>query len=237
MHTANYIYQHDEQSLTGFLAYGEQIATPRPAVLVVHDWSGRNELACQKALMLAQLGYVGFAVDMYGEGRIGETNDEKKALMQPLLNDRHFLQARIRAAFDALCTLDYVDKQRIAVIGFCFGGLCALDLARSGADLVGAVSFHGLLNAPAKPANKPIKAKLLVLHGYDDPMIKPVDVNDFCREMTDAGVDWQVIMYGHTQHGFTNPQAHDKQLGTMFNSQTAQRSFQAMRNFLAEILI
>lgn len=235
MHISNYIYQHDKQSLTGFLAYDEQSDALKPAVLVVHDWSGRNDFACQKAKMLAKLGYIGFAVDMYGNARVAEATDEKKALMQPLVNDRCFLQARILAAFNAVSALDGVDKQRIAVIGFCFGGLCALDLARSGADIVGAISFHGLLNAPSYANNQPIKAKVLVLHGYDDPMVEPAAVNEFCREMTDAGVDWQVHMYGHTQHGFTNPKAHDKQLGTIFNAEAAERSFQAMSNFLAEI--
>lgn len=208
---------------------------PRPAVLVVHDWSGRNDFACHKAQMLAKLGYIGFAVDMYGDGLVADATEQKKALMQPLVNDRAFLRERIRAAFDAVAGMENVDNQRIAVMGFCFGGLCALDLARTGADIVGAISFHGLLNAPMEQPNQSIKAKLLVLHGYDDPMVKPLDVNDFCQEMTDAGVDWQVHMYGQTQHAFTNPLAHDATLGTLFNSQSASRAFQAMTNFLAEV--
>lgn len=237
MHTSNHIYHHDNHTLHGYLACGPQTDTLRPAVLVVHDWSGRNEFACQQADMLAKSGYLGFAVDMYGDGRIGNTTEEKQALMQPLANDREFLRARIRAALDTVMALEGVDKHRIAVMGFCFGGLCALDLARSGANIAGAVSFHGLLNKPDDLASNPIKAKILALHGYNDPMVTPVEVNDFCQEMTEAGVDWQMHMYGNTQHGFTNPHAHDKQSGIIFNSQAAGRAFQAMNDFLSEIFI
>ncbi len=234
MHTKNHVYQHDDQALVGYLADDYKLDTPRPAVLIVHDWSGRNAFACQKADMLAQLGYIGFAIDMYGDGCLGETTAQKQALMQPLVNDRPFLLARVRAALDAVMALDRVDSRRIAVIGFCFGGLCALDLARSGADIAAAISFHGLLNKPSEPAGHRMKAKVLALHGYDDPMVTPADVNAFCQEMTAAGADWQMHMYGHTQHGFTNPLAHDAQLGTIYNAHAAHRSWQAMTNFLEE---
>ena len=236
MHASNYIYHHGEQALHGYLTYeDDHNDIPRPAVLVIHDWSGRNEFACQKADMLARLGYVGFAVDMYGAGRLGETIEEKQALMHPLANDRSLLRDRIRAAFDAMLGLAEVDNTRIAVIGFCFGGLCALDLARSGADVAGVVSFHGLLNKPEDLPNHPIKAKILALHGYDDPMVTPTDVNAFCQEMTQASVDWQMHMYGHTQHAFTNPLAHDKQLGTIYNAQAARRSIRSMTDFLEDL--
>lgn len=236
MHASNYIYHHGEQALHGYLTYDdEQNDIPRPAVLVIHDWSGRNEFACQKADMLARLGYIGFAVDMYGAGRLGVTIEEKQALMQPLVNDRLLLRERIRAAFDAMQGLAEVDNSRIAVIGFCFGGLCALDLARSGADVAGVVTFHGLLNKPDDLPNHPMKAKFLALHGYDDPMVTPTDVNIFCQEMTHAGVDWQMHMYGNTQHAFTNPLAHDNQLGTVYNAQASRRSMRSMIDFLDDL--
>lgn len=235
MYVSNHIYHHAGQALHGYLTYVDTIETPRPAVLVVHDWSGRNDLACQKADLLTKLGYIGFAVDMYGDARLGETNEQKQTLMQPLLNDRPFLRLRIAAALDAVMALEQVDNSRVAVIGFCFGGLCALDLARSGADIVAAVSFHGILNKPPELDNQPIKAKILALHGYDDPMVRPTDVNVFCQEMTDAGVDWQMHMYGLTQHGFTNPLAHDLQLGTIYNASAARRSWLAMTDFLEEV--
>ncbi|MDP3561675.1 MAG: dienelactone hydrolase family protein [Legionellaceae bacterium] len=235
MHTSNYIYHHGEQALHGYLTHDDQIDTPRPAVLVIHDWSGRNDFACQKADLIANLGYVGFAVDMYGLGRIGETNEEKQALMEPLANDRRLLRARIGAALDELVTMSEVDNDRIAVIGFCFGGLCALDLARSGANIAGAVSFHGLLQKPDYLANHEIKAKILALHGYDDPMATPDQVRVFCDEMTKAGVDWQMHMYGQTKHAFTNPKAHDVPLGLIYNTEAARRALQSMTNFLEEI--
>lgn len=236
MHTSNYLYHHGEQELYGFLAYDDRNDRPRPAVLVAHDWTGRNDFACEKAKMLAEMGYVGFALDMYGHGRLGDSTHEKMALMQPLINDRRLLRDRIRAAFDALVAMSEVDNSRIAVIGFCFGGLCALDLARSGAELKGVVSFHGLLDKPKELADHTIHAKVLALQGYDDPMVKPKQVNEFCEEMTTAKVDWQVHMYGHTQHAFSNPQAHDTQLGTVYNARAERRALQAMTNFLQEIL-
>jgi len=235
MHASNYVYHDGEQELYGYLAYDEPKDKPRPAVLVVHDWTGRNDFACQKAELLAEMGYIGFAADMYGLGRLGETVDEKQALMQPLVNDRRLLRGRINAALDALVGMAEVDNQRIAVIGFCFGGLCALDLARSGANIAGVVSFHGLLNKPKELANHAIKARVLVLHGYDDPMVPPEQVNAFCKEMTEAKVDWQVHMYGHTQHAFTNPNAHDKNLGTIYNPKAEHRSWRAMTDFLQEL--
>lgn len=235
MHNSNYIYHDGKQELHGFIAYNDEIKNPRPAVIVVHDWSGRNEFACQKANLLAKMGYVGFALDMYGHGRLGATIEEKQALMEPLASNRALLRDRINAAFNALITRPEVDKNRVAVIGFCFGGLCALDLARSGADIKGAVSFHGLLGKPDNLETKKIKAKVLALHGYDDPMVSPDAVNSFCQEMTEAGGDWQIHMYGHVQHGFTNPQAHDTNLGIMYNQMAEHRSWQAMTNFLQEI--
>lgn len=235
MYTSNHLYHHGVQALQGFSAYDDHIKTPRPAVLVIHDWSGRNEFACQQAQKLAELGYIGFAVDMYGDARLGETTEQKQALMMPLVNDRSLLRARIQAALHAVMALDVVDHRRIAVMGFCFGGLCALDLARSGADIVGAASFHGLLNKPHNLPCPPIKAKILVMHGYDDPMVTPADVNGFCQEMTDAGADWQVHMYGHTKHAFTNPQAHDQQMGTVYNANATRRSWQSMTNFLEDV--
>lgn len=236
MHASHYTYHHGEQELLGFLAYNTPQQKPRPAVLVVHDWSGRNEFASQKARMLAEMGYVGFAVDMFGNGRTGETTDEKMALIQPLMADRPLLRARINAAFDTVKAMPEVDSNQIAAIGFCFGGLCVLDLARSGASLKGVVSFHGLLNKADNLANESIQAKVLALHGYDDPMVRPDDVNEFCQEMTTAKVDWQVHQYGNTQHAFTNPAAHDSKLGTVYNATAEKRSFQAMANFLREVI-
>lgn len=236
MHTSNYIYHHGEQELHGFLAYDDQTDKPRPAVLVCHDWSGRNDFACEKAKMMADMGYVGFSIDMYGQGRLGASTHEKMGLMEPLANDRNLLRDRVNAALDALVAMPEVDNNRIAVIGFCFGGMCALDLARTGAMLKGVVSIHGLLDKPKELPNQTIHAKILVLQGFDDPMVKPAQVKDFCHEMTEHEVDWQVHLYGNTQHAFTNPQAHDTQLGTIYCPIAERRALQAMADFLQEVL-
>lgn len=235
MHTSNYIYHHGEQEFHGFLAYDPKKEGPCPAVIVAHDWSGRNEFACQRAIMLAEMGYVGFALDMFGDARIGNTTEEKSALIQPLMANQPLLRERLDTALNAVLSIPKVDKQRVAIIGFCFGGMCALEMARSGADIAGAVSFHGLLHQPGSMQSGAIRAKVLALHGYADPMATPEQVHAFCREMTEAHVDWQMHMYGLVHHAFTNPNAHDAQSGLMYNATAAKRSWQAMIYFLQEI--
>lgn len=236
MNTFQHVYDHDTQRLQGYVADSVADASQKPAVLVVHDWSGQNAFARERAEYLAKQGYLGFAVDMFGDGRIGETVAEKQALIQPFLLDRALLRARMQAALDAVKSLPQVDPSRIAVIGFCFGGLCALDLARDGAEVRAVVSFHGLLDADPMPALQPFKAKVLALHGHDDPMVSQSQLDAFCEEMTHLGVDWQLHVYGQTQHAFTNPLAHDAKMGTVYNAQTAQRAFEAMTLFLREVL-
>ncbi|TAK78238.1 MAG: dienelactone hydrolase family protein [Gammaproteobacteria bacterium] len=229
-------YHDGDVTLEGFYAYDATIKGKRPAVLVAHDWSGKNEFACHKAEKLAELGYVGFALDMYGKGKTGNTKEEKIALMQPLMSDRAKLQKRIIAALDAVKKLESVDAEHIGAIGFCFGGLCVLDLARSGANVKGVVSFHGLLHAPEGIASHPIKASILALHGYDDPMVTAEHVMAFGNEMTQAKVDWQLDMYGNAMHAFTNPQANDPGFGTVYNKKADERSWIAMRAFFKEVL-
>jgi dienelactone hydrolase len=231
-----FIEYHDASTLLeGFCVYDAATHSKKPAVLIAHDWSGKNEFAMQKAEKLAALGYVGFALDMYGKGVTGKTTEEKSALIQPFVQDRNLLKQRVQAALYAVKTLEIVDATRIAAIGFCFGGMCVLDLARSGADINGVVSFHGLLQAPNEALTTPIKAKILALHGYDDPMVTPDHVRAFADEMTGAKADWQLHMYGHAKHAFANPAANDTNLGTVYNKLADQRSWQAMQNFLNEI--
>lgn len=235
METKKIEYHDGDTLLEGYLAYDKRFTGKLPAVLVIHDWSGRNELAQQKAEKLAELGYVGFAVDMYGKGIVGQTVEEKKSLMQPLMDNRHALAKRITAALTAVREIDVVDKNKVAAIGFCFGGLCALDLARSGANVSAVVSFHGLLFPPKEPLLQLIKAKILVLHGYDDPMVPPEQVIAFTNEMTAVKADWQLHIFSNTMHGFTNPQANDPGFGTVYNKLTDQRAWSEMQNFLVEV--
>lgn len=235
MHYSTMIYDDDGVALHGFAAFDDSHDNPRPAVIIAHDWTGRNEFACEKAKFIAEMGMVGFALDMYGEGRQGKDNDEKGAMMTPLIENRALLRRRMQAALAAVKAMPQVDDSRIVVIGYCFGGLCALDLARDGADIKGVVSFHGLLAKPDELDNQTIKAKVLVLHGYADPMVEPAQVNHFCQEMTESEVDWQVHMYGNTLHAFTNPEANDPGFGTVYSKTADERSWQAMLNFIAEV--
>ncbi len=229
-------YFHNGALLEGLLAFDDAQSGPRPAVLVSHAWVGRNEFAVGKARALAELGYVGFALDMYGKGAIGSGPEENARLMGPFMDDRALLQGRQAAALETVRKQPEVDASRVAAIGFCFGGLCVLDLARSGADLRGVVSFHGLLTPPGNAEGNTILPKVLVLHGYDDPMGPPEQVLALADELTRAGADWQIHAYGGTVHAFTNPRANDPGFGTVYKQSADRRSWQAMRNFLEEVL-
>lgn len=227
-------YNDNSTQLEGYLAYPDN-APSCPLVLIAHAWRGRDAFVCQKANELAQLGYAGFALDMFGKGILGRSIEENSRLIKPFLDDRELLRQRILLALNIAQKHPRVDNKRIAAMGYCFGGLCVLDLARSGADIRGVISFHGLLNPPTNISQPAITAKVLVLHGYNDPMVPPQEVHNFAEEMQLRNVDWQIHMYGNTQHAFTNPEANDTTLGTIYNSVAADRSWQSMQNFLQEI--
>lgn len=228
-------YVDGDAVLEGLLAWDNEKAWPRPGVMVAHAWAGRGELEDKKAIALAELGYTGFALNLYGKGVRGATTEENAALMQPFLDDRTLLQRRMALSLDTMREQSEVDENKVAAIGFCFGGLCVLDLARTGEDLAGVVSFHGLFGSPGNTAGNTIKAKVLALHGWDDPMSQPDQVLDLTRELTGQGADWQLHAYGNTMHAFTNPEANDPGFGTVYNPTADSRSWTAMKNFLAEI--
>lgn len=228
-------YTHGGIALEGFLAWDDRLPGPRPAVAVAHTWAGRGQFECDRAVRIAGLGYVGFALDVYGKGKLGGNVEENAALMQPLMADRSLLQARLSAGIEAMQQQVEADASNSAAAGFCFGGLCALDLARIGAPVRGVVSFHGLFKAPGNTVGKRISARVLALHGYDDPMVPPQDVLALAEEMTAAGADWQLHVYGNTLHGFTNPAANDHKLGAVYNPLAERRAWQAAENFFAEI--
>ncbi len=229
-------YEHNGTRLEGFLARDDADDKPRPAVLIAHAWRGRSEFECDKARELAKLGYAGFAMDLFGKGVLGGSVEENRQLIQPFLEDRALLQSRMTTALETLCVQTGIDPGRVAAIGFCFGGLCVLDLARTGADINGVVSFHGLLGKPDNTAGTRISAKILVLHGHEDPMVPVDDVIALENELTGAGADWQVHVYGNTMHAFTNPQADDPDFGTVYNTDADRRSWRTLLNFLEEVL-
>lgn len=231
-------YFDGSTELEGYLAYpSETSKSPRPVVLVGHAWGGQDEFARSKAHMLADLGYIGFAIDVYGKGRRGSSPEENSRLMTPWVQDRGALRTRLLAAASAARTVEGGDPERLGAIGFCFGGLCAFDLARANAPgLRAAIGFHGLFMAPNLGAQPSIKAKVLALHGYDDPMATPDAMVGFANEMTAAHADWQVVAYGATGHAFTNPHAHDHANGLFYREIIANRAFRAMQNLLAEAL-
>jgi len=235
MRTQTVTYHDGDTACHGYMAVPADVSGPRPVVLIAHDWTGCNEFAKNQAEEMAKLGFVGFALDIFGEGRLGSDNDEKAKLIAPFLDDRKYLLRRMLAAFDCVSAQPDVDSNKMAAIGFCFGGLCVLDLARNVAPLRGIVSFHGILVPPDDVSEKPMTTKLLVLHGYNDPMVPMEQVSGFCQEMDKRGADWQLMMYGQTMHAFTNPVANDKDLGTVYSERAAARGFQMMRTFFNEL--
>lgn len=228
-------YGDEDTTLEGRLAWDDRRSGPRPGVLVAHAWGGRSDYEDGKADRLAELGYAAFALDLYGKGVRGAGPEENAALMQPFLEDREALQRRMRAALACLREQPEVDAGSVAAIGFCFGGLCVLDLARTGADLAGVVSFHGLFASPGNTIGNTVKARILALHGWDDPMATPDSVLALADELTAMGADWQLHAYGNTMHAFTNPAANDSGMGTVYDAVADRRSWQAMRNFLDEL--
>jgi len=228
-------YKDDDILLEAYMAWDDSSSDSRPGVLISHAWAGRDELEESKAEQLAELGYVGFALDLYGKGVKGSNPEQNSALMQPLLDDRAMLQRRMQLALDNIRKQKEVDGERVAAMGFCFGGLCVLDLARTGADILGAASFHGLFGPPGNTGDNKISAKVLVMHGWDDPMATPDQVLGLADELTAMEADWQIHAYGNTLHAFTNPAAADPDMGTVYNADADRRSWQSLQLFLAEI--
>lgn len=229
-------YVDGDVELEGLFAFDEEVSGPRPLVIVVHAYGGRGPYESERAAKLARLGYAGFALDLYGRGVFTTDPDESEALMMPLLEDRTALQRRLQIALHAATEQPEVDSARTAAIGYCFGGLCVLDMARCGAKLDGVVSVHGLFDPPPPTGRDKIDAKVLVLHGWDDPMVPPEQVLGLAGELTDAGADWQIHAYGQTMHAFTNPNANDAKRGVMYHPDADRRSWQAIESFLEELL-
>ena len=228
-------YNDGDTLLEGRLSYDDAVPGPRPGVLISHTIAGRGPLEESKAERLAEEGYAAFALDLYGKGVRGATLEENRALMDAQLADRTAMQHRLLVSLNRMRAQEEVDAGRCAAIGFCFGGLCVLDIARTGEDLAGVVSFHGLFGAPGNTAENRIRARVLVLHGWDDPMATPDALNALAAEMSTMGADWQLHAYGNTMHAFTNPAASDVERGTVYDAVADRRSWQAMTNFFDEL--
>ena len=229
-------YRQGDTLLEGYLSYDDSMAGKRPGVLVVHEWWGLNDYAKQRTEQLARLGYVAFAIDMYGKGKT--TSDPKQAgeWAGAFKNDRKLCRDRAAAGLEVLKKRPQVDPARIAAIGYCFGGMVVLEMARGGAELKGVVSFHGSLATPKPGDAKSIRGKVLVLHGADDPFESPAEIAAFQEEMRRAGVDWQMVYYGGAVHSFTNPESGKSGIkGVGYNEAADRRSWMAMRLFFDEI--
>ena len=233
--TASVEYREGSDVFEGYVAWDAAKAGPRPGVLIGHDWAGLLETSRERAQRLAAMGYVGFALDAYGKGRRGTVGADNSALMSPLLADRGLLRRRLVAAAVALQEHEACDASRIAAIGYCFGGLCALDLARADPQgLRGVVSFHGIYAPPALGPQGPIHAKVLVCHGWEDPYTPADATLALAAELTEAKADWQIHAYGHTMHAFTTQGANSPEGGVQYSAVADRRSFAAMTAFLEE---
>src|SRR5213594_1170244 len=229
-------YRQGDTVLQGFIAWDDAARGKRPGVLVVHEWWGHNEHARNQARRLAEAGYVGFALDMYGKGKVATHPKDAEAFMTEATKDPETLPARFNAALDQLRRDPHVDPEKIAAIGYCFGGGVVLGMARSGADLDAVVSFHGML-ATKTPAEKGrIKARILVLAGGADPMVPPAQVEAFKKEMTDAGARFEVISYPGAKHSFTNPRADKAGMdGLAYDAQADSQSWAEMLKLFEQV--
>jgi dienelactone hydrolase len=229
-------YKQGDTVLEGVLAYDTTTKEKRPAVLVIHDWMGVSNHTRAIAQDLAKMGYVALAADVYGKGVRPPDRDTASAEADKYKSDRALLRERARTGLEQLQKHELVDTSRIAAIGFCFGGTTVLELARSGAPMAGVVSFHGGLGSPTPAEPQQVRAKILVLHGADDPFVKQEEIAAFKEEMRKSGADWQMVYYGDAVHSFTQKKAGtDKSKGAAYQEAAAKRSWKAMQVFFEEI--
>jgi dienelactone hydrolase len=229
-------YRQGDAVLEGLSVYDNATPGKRPGVLVVHQWKGLSAYEHKRAEMLARLGYNVFAVDIYGKGVRPQSMAEAAAQAGKYKGDRALLKARVRAGFEQLRNHPRTDPAHMAAIGYCFGGTTVLELARSGAELGGVVSFHGGLGTPNPKEAQNIKCKVLALHGADDPNVPPAEVQAFEEEMRRGGVDWQLVAYGGAVHSFTDSDAgNDNSKGAAYNEKADKRSWEAMKQFFSEL--
>jgi dienelactone hydrolase len=230
-------YRDGDTLLEGYYSYDDSIIKgKRPAVLIVHQWMGLTDYEKKRADMLATLGYNVFAVDIYGKGVRPKDTKEAGALATKYKTDRDLLRRRVSAGLDVLEKSELTDPKRVAAIGYCFGGTTVIELARSGADIAGVVSFHGGLDSPKPEDGRNIKCKVLAMQGADDPFVTPKDMAAFEDEMRKNQVDWELIKFGGAVHSFTQWDAgSDNSKGAAYNEEADKRSWEDMKQFFAEI--
>ncbi len=229
-------YKQGDTTLKGFLAYDDGSTDKRPAVIIVHEWWGVTDYTKRRAHDVAALGYVAFVADMFGDGKTTQDPAEAGKIAGAIKGSPQLAMARAQAAMDFITKQPLVDAQRVAAMGYCFGGTIALEMARSGMPLLGVVSFHGTLQTTTPAQAGTLKAKILALHGADDPMVPHEEVLAFAKEMQDANADWQLVVYGNAMHSFTNPQADAHKIpGVKYNAAADRRSWEDMKDFFQEV--
>ena len=238
-------YFDGQQKLVGEFIYEKDLqdSEKRPAIIVFHAFDGRNQFAIEYAEKLAEQGYITFAADMYGDAAVAGNLEKCFEYIKPFLQDRSLVRKRAQLAFQAVTSLPMVDKNKIGAVGFCFGGMCMLELARSGEHLAAGVSMHGVLKKSNLPTASQIDTQFLILQGYRDPQVSPDSLREFAEEMTAAGdPDWVYTFFSHAKHSFTEPKVgtmnpeQEKQMGREYNPLAAQRSFRCALDFFGEVL-
>ena len=231
-------YQEGEQELIGQFCFNQDDESLRPLVIVFPAFEGLSPLYIDYAKKAVELGYRAFVADIYGDGLVCQSFEECVEHVMKYIEDRQLNTKRVSAALEAALQQSGVDKSNVATIGFCFGGMCGLDLARTGAEVKATVSCHGVWAVPPELKKEPIKGKVLCCHGYLDPQVPPEQVQELAKEMTQDGVDWQVHFYGEAKHAFTDPEAAQfgpPEMGRVYNKEAAERSWQAASNLFAEV--
>lgn len=230
-------YEHDGEKLTGYLFWDDVMTEKRPGVLVIHEWWGLNDYAKRRARMLAELGYVAFASDMYGGGRVTDKPEQAKEWMQAVTADVEGWRERAELGLAQLKASDLVDPERVAAIGYCFGGGTVLQMAYGGTSAKGVVSFHGSLPAAPEESQGKIGTKVLALHGYADKFVAPEVVTNFQSKLQEAGADWEFVTYGgDVRHGFTNPDAGSFGIDNLkYDAQSDVDSWMRMQAFFSDL--
>lgn len=236
---SEFLYYKDKEGLIyeGYIAYDETTNEKKPCVLICHAWGGQSKYEREIAEYMVELGYTGFAIDIYGKGIRGDEFQNNEKLIEPFMKDRLLLKERLILAVNAVQTFISVDKEKIAALGFCFGGLCSLDLARiSLPEVLGVISFHGLLNSNGLEKNK-INTKILILNGYNDPMVSQEDVINISEEFEKSEANWQIHQYSNTYHAFSIPFANLPEKGILYNKISADRAWKSAKDFLNEVFV